>query len=161
MSLEKTFYLLKAAEARVGELYSLMGLSVSISHPALFDLFSELAKEEKMHGKQVELMQNIFLQSKDGFAENPEAEKLIAEFVQNIETVRSYFNRKHQELTPSDLLNLAHDLETSLVEKHRTFFMQVSDPQIKALFASLNLADESHIRKLEAFQPGSNPIPGA
>jgi rubrerythrin len=154
MSLEKTFYLLKAAEAQVGALYSLMGLSVSVSHPALFDLFTELAEEEKMHCKQIELMQNIFLQSKDGFAENPEAEKLIAEFMQNIDTVRHYFNQKHQELKVSDLLNLAHDLETNLVEKHRTFFMQVTDPQLKALFASLNMADESHVRKLENFQPG-------
>jgi rubrerythrin len=154
MSLEKTFYLLKAAETQVGELYSLMGLSVAVSHPALFDLFTELAEEEKMHCKQIELMQNIFLQSKDGFAENPEAEKLIAEFMQNIDTVRHYFNQKHQELKVSDLLNLARDLECSLVEKHRTFFMQVTDPQIKTLFESLNLADESHIRKLENFQPG-------
>jgi hypothetical protein len=154
MSLEKTFYLLKSAEAQVGDLYSLMGLSVSVSHPALFDMFTELAEEEKMHCKQIELMQNIFLQSKDVFAENPEAEKLIAEFVQNIDTVRHYFNQKHQELKVSDLLNLAHDLETNLVEKHRTFFMHVTDPQLKALFASLNMADESHIRKLENFQPG-------
>jgi hypothetical protein len=153
MSLEKTFYLLKAAETNVGELYALMGLGVSISHPALFDLFTELAEEEKMHGKQIELMQNIFMQSNDGFAENPEAEKLIAEFVQNVDTVRHYFNQKHQELKVTDLLNLARDLECSLVEKHRTFFMQVTDPQIKKLFASLNLADESHIRKLENFQP--------
>jgi hypothetical protein len=45
-------------------------------------------------------------------------------------------------------------LECSLVEKHRTFFLQVIDPQIKKLFESLNFADESHIRKLETFQPG-------
>jgi len=152
MSLEKTFYLLKAAETRVGELYSLMGLSVSISHPALFNLFTELAEEEKMHGKQIELMQNIFMQSNDGFAENPEAEMLIAEFVQNVDTVKQYFNQKHQELKVIDLLDLARNLECSLVEKHRTFFLEVSDPQIKKLFESLNFADESHIRKLETFQ---------
>jgi len=154
MSLEKTFYLLKAAEARIGDLYSRIGLSVSISNPALFDLFTELAEEEKMHYKQIELMQNIFLQSKDAFAETPDAEKLISEFVQNVDTVLSYFNQKHQELKTSDLLNLAHDLEIMLVEKHRTFFLQVNDPQIKKLFENLNLGNEAHIRKLENFKPG-------
>jgi hypothetical protein len=154
MSLEKTFYLLKAAETRIGDLYSRIGLSVSISNPALFDLFTELAKEEKLHVKQIELMHNIFLQSKDAFAETLDAEKLISEFVQNVDTVLHYFNQKHQELKVSDLLNLAHDLEGMLVEKHRIFFLKITDPQIKSLFESLNLADESHIRKLENFKPG-------
>ncbi len=154
MSLEKTFYLLKAAETRLSELYAMIGLSVSISHPALYDLFSELAEEEKLHCRQIELMQNVFLQSKDAFAENPEAEKLISEFVQNVETVQRYFTQKHQELQVSDLLDLARDLEANLVEKHRTFFMKVTDPQIKKLFESLNLTDTSHLRRLEDFQPG-------
>ena len=153
MSLEKTFYLLKAAETRIGDLYSLMGLSVSVSHPALSDLFTELAEEEKIHGKQIELMQSIFMQSNDTFAENPEAEELISEFVQNVDTVKHYFDQKHFELKPVDLIKLALDLERNLVEQHRTFFMKVTDPQIKQLFDSLNLADQAHIGKLEAYQP--------
>ena len=154
MSLEKTFYLLKNAETRLADLYSMMGLSVSVSHPALFDLFAELAEEEKMHCKQIELMQNIFQQSKDIFMETPEAEKLIYAFMQNVETVQRYFNQKHQELSVPDLLNLARDLESNLVEKHRTFFLKVNDPQIKKLFENMNLNNKSHIRKLEDFQPG-------
>ena len=154
MSLEKTFYLLKDAETRVANLYSMMGLSVSVSHPALYDLFTELAKEEKMHCKQIELMQNIFLQGQDVFMETPEAEQLISEFLQNVETVYHYFNQKHQELKAADLLNLARDLESNLVEKHRTFFMQINDPQVKSLFENLNLADLAHVRKLEDFQLG-------
>jgi rubrerythrin len=154
MSLEKTFYLLKAAEIRVGELYSMMGLSVSISNPALFDLFSELAEEEKMHCKQIELMQSIFTQSNDTFMENSEAEMLIAKFVESVDTVKRYFNQKHLELKPRDILGLAADIERNLVEQHRTFFLKVSDPQIKNLFENLNLVDKAHMRKLEEFQPG-------
>lgn len=154
MSLEKTFYLLKAAEARMDELYALMGLSVSISHPGIHDLFTELAEDEKMHGKQIELMQNIFMQSNDSFVENPEAERIISEFVQNADTVKKYFNQKHLELKPTDLTALALDLEHNLVEQHRTFFMNVTDPQIKKLFESLRLADQAHVRKLENFRPG-------
>jgi len=154
MSLEKTFYLLKAAEAHMGDLYSLMGLSVSVSFPELYDLFTELAEEEKMHGKQIELMQNIFMQSNDGFTENPEAERIISEFVQNADTAKKYFNQKHFELKPADLVALALDLEHNLVEQHRTFFMKVTDPQTNKLFDSLRLADQAHIRKLEDFQPG-------
>jgi len=68
--------------------------------------------------------------------------------------VKHYFNKKHQELKVTDLLNLARDLESSLVEKHRTFFIKVMDPQIGKLLESLNLSDESNLRKLEDFQPG-------
>jgi hypothetical protein len=153
MSLEKTFYLLKAAEQRIGELYSLIGLSVAVTHPELFDLFSELAEEEKMHEKQIELMHGIFLQSKDAFVENEQAEGLIAKFVENVDTVKKYFNQKHFELKPADLIDLALDLERGLVEQHRTFFLKVIDPQIKNLFESLNLVDKAHIRKLDDFHP--------
>jgi len=149
MSLEKTFYLLKTVETNTAELYALIGLSLSVSQPALSYLFMELSGEEKMHCKQIELMQNIFMQGKDAFAENPGTEKMVADFLQLIQKSEKYFNEKNQELKPADLINLALDLERNLVEKHRTFFMNVNDPQIKQLFASLNLADEAHIRKLE------------
>jgi rubrerythrin len=154
MSLEKTFYLLKAAETRVGQLYSDMGLTLAVTHPKFFDLFSELAGEEKIHGKQIELMQGIFMQSNDAFVENPEAEQLIAEFVEKVDMVSQYFAQKNNELTPADMIGLALDLERNLVEKHRTFFLEVTDPQIKQLFESLNLVDQAHIRKLEEFKPG-------
>jgi rubrerythrin len=153
MSLAKTFYLLKAAEMRLGELYAAMGLSLAVTHPGHYDLFSELAEDEKMHARQIELMQNIFMQGRDAFAENPEAEGIIVTFTENVDTVMKYFNEKHQELTPADMIRLALDLEGDLVERHRTFFMKVSDPQIKRLFESLNLVDEFHIRKLKDFKP--------
>lgn len=149
MSLENTFYQAKAAEAQISGLYNLISLSVSISHPALSDLFKELADEEMMHAKQIELLQGIFQQAKENFTETPQSENIIADFLQNVETAKRDFNQKHLELTPGDLINLAIDLEHDLLEKHNTFFMNVSDPQIKQLFASLNLADEAHIRKLE------------
>ena len=67
MSLEKTFYLLKAAETNAAELYALIGLSIAVLQPTLSNLFMELSAEEKLHCKQIELMQNIFLQGKDAF----------------------------------------------------------------------------------------------
>ena len=154
MSLEKAFYQMKAAEVQIAALYNLISLSISIKQPSLSDLFKELADEEMMHAKQIELLQNIFQQSTDGFLEMPQSESKIAEFIQNVEMVKGYFNTKHLELKPTDLINLALDLERNLVEKHHTFFMNVTDPQIKQLCASLNLADEVHIRKLENFQFG-------
>ena len=45
MSLERTFYQAKAAEVQISNLYNLISLSVSISQPALSDLFKELADE--------------------------------------------------------------------------------------------------------------------
>ena len=149
MSLENTFYQIKAAEVQIAGLYSLISLSVSITQPALSDLFKELADEEMMHSRQIELLQSIFQQAKENFKEELRAENIIAVFLQNVETVKRYFNQKHLELKPGDLINLALDLEHNLLEKHNTFFMNVTDPKIKQLFASLNLADEAHIKKLE------------
>jgi len=154
MSLEKTFYQIKAAEVQTAELYNLISLSISVTYPSLSDLFKEMADEELMHAKQIELLQNIFQQARETFSEQSEPEALIAGFLQNVETIKRYFNKKHDKLKPSDLINLALDLERNLVEKHNTFFIQVNDPQIKQLFASLNLADKAHICKLENFKPG-------
>ena len=56
MSLAKTFYLLKDAETRAGELYAMIALSVSITQPALAELFNELAGEEHQHARQIEIM---------------------------------------------------------------------------------------------------------
>lgn len=152
MSLEKTFYLLKAAETRLGELYAAMGLSIAATHPGHYDLFTELAEEEKMHCKQIELMQNIFVQCNDAFVENPEAAQFITEFLEKVDSLAQFFAEKNRELTPADMTKLALDLENNLVEKHRTFFLKVTDLQIKNLFESLNLVDEAHIRKLENFK---------
>ncbi|MBE0665464.1 MAG: hypothetical protein E4H23_08730 [Chrysiogenales bacterium] len=154
MSLAKTFYLLKNAELRTGELYALIGLSFAIAQPALSELFNDLAEEEKLHARRIELMQSVFLQSEDAFLENPEAERMIGEFLENLDMIRNFFNQHYAQMKPKDLINLALDLERSLVEKHHTFFLQVNDPQSKKFFESLNLGDESHIRKLENFKPG-------
>lgn len=153
MSLAKTFYLLKDAETRTGELYALIGLSVSVSRPELADLFNELAEEERQHARQVDLLRGFFQESPEAFLETPEAEMTIADFVQNLQTIRGYFNQHHATMRPADLISLALDVERHLAEKHQTFFFQVTDPQIKKLFESLNLGNAAHIRKLETFPP--------
>lgn len=152
MSLAKTFYLLKDAETRTGELYALISLNVSIAHPELSDLFSELAREEELHARQIMMMQNLFLQSEGSFLEQPETEGSVAEFVQNLEMTKNYLNQHHAEIQPRDLINLALDLEQNLVEKHRMLFLKAADPQIKSLLENLNLADASHIKKLHDFR---------
>jgi rubrerythrin len=151
MSLAKTFYMLKDAELRTGEVYATIGLSLAISRPELSDLFNSMAEEEKLHARQVEMMRNIFLDSKDAFLEEAEAEKTLADFLQNLEMVRSYFNRHHAAMLPRDLINLALDLERHLVESHDVFFIKITDESVKNLFASLNSGNEAHIQKLATF----------
>jgi rubrerythrin len=154
MSLAKTFYLLKDVETRIGELYSLISLNTAILQPKLAELFGDLAEEEKVHAREIELLQSLFLESKDPFLENPEIEKLIAEFMQNLDMTRNYVNQHDAEIGPRDLIDLALELEKSLVEKHRLLFMKAGDPQIKKLLENLNLADAGHVRKLIDFQTG-------
>ncbi len=151
MALAKTFYLLKNAELQAGELYAMIGLSVAVAHPGLSDLFNDLAQEEEMHARQIVLMQNLFLESQESFLQEPETEKLIAEFMKKLEDAKEHFIRHNTELLPSDLISLAMDLELNLIEKHRMFFVKVADPQIKSLLESLNLVDAGHIKKLHDF----------
>ena len=152
MSLAKTFYMLKDAELQAGELYTQIGLSVAIAHPELSDLFNDLAREEELHAKQIVLMQNLFLQSEESFLQEPETEKLIAEFIQKLEAARNHFSQHYAEMQPRDLIGMALDLEQNLVEKHRMFFLKVADPQIKSLLENLNRADIGHIKKLHDFR---------
>jgi rubrerythrin len=151
MALGKIFYLLKDAELQAGELYALIGLSIAIVHPDLSDLFNDLAKEEELHSKQIELLRNIFLQSEDAFLENPEAEKMIVAFIHNLKKTKDNFNQNHAQMQPCNLVGLALDLERDLVENHRLFFMKAADPKIKSLLENLNLADAGHIQKLKDF----------
>jgi len=161
MSLAKTFYLLKDTETRTGELYALIGLSVSITQPELAELFNDLAEEEGLHARQIELMRNIFLQCQDKFMETSDAEKTIAEFVQSLDMIRDYFNQHFGQMQPADLIGLALDIERNLVERHQAFFFQVLDPQVKKLFENLNLGNHAHIRRLEDFKAASQAGPGA
>ena len=154
MALAKTFYLLKDAELRAGALYASIGLSLSIAQPELSDLFNGLAEDENVHARQVEMMRAIFLDSRDAFLEDPEAEKTIIEFLQNLDMIQNYFNRHHAQMKPRDLLNLALDLERHLVDNHSVFFIKIQDESVKKLFASLNSGNEAHIRKLENYKPG-------
>jgi hypothetical protein len=152
MSLAKVFYLLKDAETRTGELYAMIGLNVSITHPELADLFGSLARDEELHARQIAFMQNVFLQSQDSFLEKPETEASIAEFMQNLEMTKSFLNQHFATVQPQDMIRLFLDLERNLVEKHRLLFLKAADPQVKNLLESLNLGDANHIKKLLDFQ---------
>jgi rubrerythrin len=154
MSLAKTFYLLKDAELRTGELYATISLTLAITQPGLSDLFSAMAEEERLHSQQVELMRNIFLDSKDAFLENPEAEKAVGDFLKNLESIRCTFIRDFAQMQPQDVIHAALDVERHLVESHSTFFIEISDESVKKLFAGLNSGNEAHIQKLETFLPG-------
>lgn len=154
MSLAKIFYLLKDAELHAGDLYELIGLSLALSDPGLADLFNDLAAEEKLHAREIDLMQGIILQCPDAFLETPEAERLIAEFLDNLDMIRAYYNQHHARMKPADLLHLALDIERHMVETHGRFFVSVGDEKAKALFRNLNAGNAAHIRRLEAYRPG-------
>jgi rubrerythrin len=151
VSAQKLFYLLKDAELRAGELYALIGLSVSVAHPALSDLFNELAEEETLHARQIELLQGMAQGNDDLFSEHPDAEAQLQDFMQNLAMMHGHFQQHHAQMKPMDLVHLALDLERHLVERHGALFIASRDPQVKALFQSLNLGDAAHIRKLESF----------
>jgi rubrerythrin len=159
MGLAKTFYLLKDAETRTGELYATIGLSVAIADPELADLLNDLSAEERQHAQQVEMTREYFLQSPDAFLATPDAERTIAGFVENLATVRNYFNQNFAKMRPADVLDLALDIERNLVECHQTFVFKLTDRGIESLFKSLNVGNNDHIRRLQEFKERQSAAP--
>ena len=161
MSLAKTFYLLKDAEMRIGELYSLIALSVSVTQPDLADLLNDIAREEEQHARQVEIMRTYFQERPDHFLETPEAERHISEFMENLDTIRIYFNQNFATMKPADVIDLALDIERNLVECHQTFIFKVTDQKTESFFKSLIFGSNDHIRRLEEFKAGKRAFLGS
>ncbi len=150
MTLERLFYTLQEAELRTAALYEQVARDWSSSRP-LADLFSVLAAEEKAHARQVELLQSVFTESADAFAAVSGAQDAADDFLALIRRTAAEYRRSPPGPDPRDMVAMAQALESHLAEVHRTSLVQVADERLKALFASLNLADESHRRKLDEF----------
>jgi len=153
MSLEKMFYLLKAAESEAAEFYDRIRLDLAVKNPYLSDFFAELAQDERMHEKQVVLLQSIFLGARDAFLEKAGAQAQMEAYLEFFAGVRRRYDREWEGLDAKGLLELARELEESLLEKHRVFFLEVTDPQVQQLLSSLNLADEYHLKRITDLLP--------
>lgn len=152
MSIAKTFYSLKDAEARTAELYSLISLNTSLKYPELSTLFESLAEDEKLHAKQIDMMQQIFAETKDAFVSDPKTDLVIADYPKFIEGFKKYFLRNFETMNVGDILNIAIETENHLVEKHRQLLIQTFDPGLKKLFENLNFWDMEHLKKIQNFE---------
>jgi rubrerythrin len=152
MSTAKLFYSLKEAENRTADLYSLISLNSSLKYPELSPLFESLEEDEKLHAKQIDMMHQIFAETEDSFVSDPDADRLIDDFLHFIEDFKKYFLQNFEKMNTGDILSLALGIENNLVEKHRQFFVQATDPGIKKLFENLTFGDRGHIQKLQDFE---------
>ncbi len=148
MSLQKLFYMLKSAESEAADFYDRIRLDLSLKDPTMSDFFADLARDERLHEKQVVLVQSIFLNSKDAFLEKDGAEAQMEEYLLLFGKIRARYLREGGQLDTKALLKMARKLEEGLMERHRTFFMEVTDPGIQKLLGSLNLADEYHLKRI-------------
>ncbi len=152
MSIAKTFYSLKDAETRTAELYSLISLNTSLKYPELSTLFESLVEDEKLHAKQIDMMQQIFAETKDAFVSDPKTDLVIADYPKFIEDFKKYFLRNFETMNVGDILNIAIETENHLVEKHRQLLIQTFDPGLKKLFENLNSWDMEHLKKIQNFE---------
>jgi rubrerythrin len=151
MSLERLFYSLKSSELRTAAFYSQVAIDTDVRAPRLAALFSEMASEEKVHARQIELLQDIFLSATENFIAAAGAQELADGFLAKLVKSEQDFKATIHELGERDIVAMAMALETDLVEVHRTYFFRVEDEQLKKLFASLNLADEAHMKRLQEY----------
>lgn len=150
MSLERIFYLLKEAESRSAGLYDAAALNVSLRLPQLAELFGQLAAEERVHERQVDHIHTLFRGAKDCFSITPHAEEILADFLELLQRLEAYVRESGAELARGDLLRLALELETTLVENHRTLAFTIQDPGLKKLAENLMRADEGHLQRIQA-----------
>lgn len=154
MSLERLFYTLKNSELRTASFYEQVARDTGLGMPRLSELFAELASEEKVHARQLELLQDIFLSATENFAATAGAQELADEFLARLAKSEQDYKSAFFELGERGIVAMAMALESDLVEVHRTYFFRVEDEQLKKLFASLNLADEAHVKRLQAYASG-------
>lgn len=151
MGIYTIFSYLKNAEAGAAELYSFMAQKISHKYPDVGTFLKNLADEEKLHEKQVEMARNFFLEATDLFFQKEDAESMLVHVLKKTEDTRKYFSENWDLLTPDQIIHMVKDLELEIENKHHSFYIESTDAGIKTLIDSLRGADRAHVEALKDF----------
>jgi len=150
MSILLLFSKLKQMERETASLYLYVSQKIAHEHMGLSHLFEELADEEIIHEKQVELAKNIFLEAKN-FNIKEDGIKILDDILKMVQYKRKYFMKNSDRMDSIDIIKIALDIETNMEEKHHGFYIKTEDKNLKALFQSLCTNDKAHAEKLKQF----------
>jgi hypothetical protein len=149
-------YKLKEIEEKTAELYNRISFNISPVHQETGRLFQELSSDEKIHAGQIGLAINICQESKENFFESENSENEIEKVRELIERAFRFIEKNSESVTPRELLEMSLKIELNLEARHHSFYINVTDEQLKQLFQSLFVADTSHVRRIKEFRPFPN-----
>jgi rubrerythrin len=145
------FLKLKDMERRAGELYKSISAAVEEMDPEISQLFSDLAADERIHEKQVELAQNIFMEARDSFLEEKTGHDLVDEVLETIDREKKTLRVNAGNMTPQEMVRIAVRVEVEMENRHHEFYFHVKDEALKNLFQSLKNADHAHIGRIKNY----------
>lgn len=140
---------LKQNEKESGDLYRYISEKYSGRNNEISRLFSTLSEEERAHEREVDMALRIIPET--NAAEVPEALYVVDKLVIYVQEVRDLIENEIDSLSPEKIVRIALELESELEERHHSFYYQVDDEKVKALFKSLASYDSSHSDKLKLF----------
>ena len=151
MGVSVIFLKLKDMERRAGELYETISATVGESDPEIARLFSDLAADERIHEKQVELAQSIFMEARDSFLEEKTGQDLVDEVLETIDREKKTLKINTETMAPREMLRIAVRVEVEMENRHHDFYFHVKDEKLKNLFQSLKNADQTHIGRIKNY----------
>ena len=144
MGLLAIYSKLKEVESRTGKLYSLVSAKIATSYPAISILFRKLADDEIMHEKEIEMSKKFFMENKEIFFGKEDAEQILDQIFNKIDTINKYFLEHLENLAPDKLLDMAANLEWEMESRHHSFYVNCNDEGIKNLMENLSNKDNAH-----------------
>lgn len=151
--------MLKHAEKETGDFYARISSDLKEKYPEVSDLFSELSEEEMVHMSWFEMLRNFQVSAGNAFVHSPDAVNLAENFFVLLRNKKKEYSARSARMTPWEIIAMALEIESHMVEQHKEFFIKVQDPQFQKLFENLNFGTEKHIMRLSDFFPRRFPPP--
>lgn len=135
------FSIAELAEEVAGEIYDILAAFFE-DKPALQQLFSKLAEEEREHAERVRDLAKVW--HRDKRAQPPALD--VARMCQLVERARAFRDslREAEVIDPYDAIRLAASIENDFNAAHAEAMAKERNPGMKALFEELAEGDEGH-----------------
>jgi len=151
ISIETIIRLLQIAEKETSDFYSTVALNTVLKFPELSELFSDLAADELLHLKMLEMAQSYQQADENSFKSAANSRDQIRFFLDSLAEKKKAYLQYADRLTMTDIIQMAMEIEKSLVERHRDILLTTTNHGLRSLLENLYQADQDHLRRLTDF----------
>lgn len=134
-------------EQAVGDLYRRFAARLS-SHPAASRLFLELADQEDVHARAMQLMGRLMRGVREGTTVQDGAEKAARAMKEGLSRATRMLD-EGRDVTSEAALVVAIRIESSALEAHGSSFLETDSEQLRSTVHMLATDTDQHKAKLE------------